>query len=63
METKNREFIYYLFLTIVAFALMGFGGYLMSLGGVLYIIFGVLFAIIGYIIGWSIYGDNWGGWL
>lgn len=56
---KLRETIWYLFLTVVAFALMGFGLYIMSLGGFLYITFGVLFVISGYIIGWSLYRDNW----
>ena len=62
MKTKHKESIYYFILTIVAFALIGFGAYLISLGGVLYIVLGVLFLIIGYVIGLLLYKDNWGGW-
>ncbi len=62
MKRINNKTAIYLILTIIAFALMGFGAYLIGVGGVLYIAFGVVFGIIGYIIGLTLYRDNWGGW-
>ena len=63
MKSTNKKSALYLILTVVAFALLGFGGYLIRLGGVLNIIGGLLLSIIGFIIGVVLYGDNWGSWI
>lgn len=50
-KTEYKKSALYLFLTIVAFALLGYGGYLIRSGAFLNVFFGFILAIIGFIIG------------
>jgi hypothetical protein len=62
MKPKLNKSGEYFLLTILAFALIGFGLYLINLGGILYVVGGGFLLIVGYIIGHILYTDNWGNW-
>jgi hypothetical protein len=52
----------YLFKTLLAFALMGLGGWGVSMGGQGNIIFGAICFLIGFIILLVLYGEKWLWW-
>jgi hypothetical protein len=52
----------YFFLTLLAFGLIAFGGYLIKLGSFFNIVGGVVSAVLGFALGIILYGEKWNWW-